>query len=565
MAAARATPTAATGQFPPASDTATREVTVSTDSNPTPGQSTLIATGRVRVLGSERHPAASASAVIGSWTTKIDRQLPKESSTPAIAGPPNPITPHTIEFAANARGRSAWGYASPTAERATAITSPPPSPWNTRAAIRTGIDGAAAAAALHATNQTPVSRNVRRTPIESMTGPATIVATADVARYAVITQGSSDTRPRSAAMFGSAATIASPSNAAIATTVRLAAVTRRYGPDQIPPRAAEVTAAGYRPSTRRPTARAGLACAAVPNATPVSQLARGFAMGAADIVPGVSGGTVALVLGIYERLIHNVHTGAQALEALVRGRPRGFADTIRRVEWVWLLSLVVGILTAIALLASVIEDLLHDHPVEMAGLFFGLVAGSAIVAWRLIPRVTAVELTTMAGVAAVLFLVLGLREETEVAEGALEVVTEPWWVFFLSGALAICAMILPGISGSFILVMIGMYTEVLGAVNERDVVALAATGLGCVVGLALFSSALDWALRHHRDLVLAAMIGLMLGSLRVLWPWPGGTNSTELAAPSGEVFVPIALAAAGFLVVIAVELVASRAHPVEQP
>jgi putative membrane protein len=126
--------------------------------------------------------------------------------------------------------------------------------------------------------------------------------------------------------------------------------------------------------------------------------------------------------------------------------------------------------------------------------------------------------------------------------------------------LAICAMILPGISGSFILVMIGMYTEVLGAVNDRDIVSLGAFALGCVVGLALFSTFLNWALEHHHDLMMAAMVGLMLGSLRVLWPWPDGTDSTELHAPSDDVLVPVVLALVGFVVVVAIELIAHRLH-----
>jgi putative membrane protein len=279
-------------------------------------------------------------------------------------------------------------------------------------------------------------------------------------------------------------------------------------------------------------------------------------MGAADIVPGVSGGTVALVLGIYERLVHNVHAGAQVLKELVRGRRAAAVVALRRVEWVWLLSLLGGVLLAIAVLSSIIEDLLHDHPVQMAGLFFGLVAGSAIVAWRLISRVTPTELAMMFAVGVVLFLVLGLREETE-AVGE-EIVTESWWVFLLAGALAICAMILPGISGSFILVMIGMYTEVLGAVNDRDPIPLASTAIGCVVGLALFSTLLDWLLDHHHDLVIAAMIGLMLGSLRVLWPWPGGTNTTAIARPADDVGWPVVLAIAGFVAVLTVELLATR-------
>jgi putative membrane protein len=137
-------------------------------------------------------------------------------------------------------------------------------------------------------------------------------------------------------------------------------------------------------------------------------------------------------------------------------------------------------------------------------------------------------------------------------------VTQPWWIFTAAGALAICAMILPGISGSFILVMIGMYTEVLGAVNDRNLAAVAATGIGCVIGLASFSTLLDWMLNHHHDMVIAAMVGLMIGSMRVLWPWPGGTETTRLSAPSGDVTVPLLLAAAAFILVITVDRVAQR-------
>ncbi len=288
-------------------------------------------------------------------------------------------------------------------------------------------------------------------------------------------------------------------------------------------------------------------------------------MGAADIVPGVSGGTVALVLGIYARLIHNIHTGAQALKNLLTGDISASATKLREVEWVWLLSLLTGVLLAIAALSSLIETLLEEQPVRMAALFFGLVVGSLTIAWRMIRSIGRAEVATIVVVAVALFLLLGLTSDTEVADGGAEVVTKPWWVFFLSGALAICAMILPGISGSFILVVIGMYSEVLGAVNDRDLVALGATAAGCIVGLALFSSVLTWALDNHHDLVIAGMVGLMLGSLRVLWPWPGGTNTTDLAAPSGDVAVPILLAVVGVLVVVGVELIAVRTDhdPVE--
>ena len=290
----------------------------------------------------------------------------------------------------------------------------------------------------------------------------------------------------------------------------------------------------------------------------IAQVARGFAMGAADIVPGVSGGTIALVTGIYERLIANVHMGASILKALLTGDVKGAVERFKAVEWLWLIPLGVGLLVAVASLASVIETQLHENPQEMAGLFFGLVLGSVLVAWRLVDEVTAKELAMMAVVGLALFLLLGLRSSTTGEEA--EMATEPLLYFFGAGALAICAMILPGISGSFILVMIGMYPEVLGAVNDRDLLPLVVFTIGAVVGLSLFSTLLNWLLERYRNLMLAAMIGLMLGSLRVLWPWPGGTESTELAMPAtgDAVLVPIALAVVGFVVVVAIELVSSR-------
>jgi len=281
-------------------------------------------------------------------------------------------------------------------------------------------------------------------------------------------------------------------------------------------------------------------------------------MGAADIVPGVSGGTVALVLGIYERLIRNIRTGARGLKQLLTGDISGFKQTVSEIEWVWLVTLLAGILIAVAALSSILETLLTDHPVAMAGLFFGLVVGTIWIAYNLLDRLDPVGMTIIAGVSVVLFFLLGLREDTEVAEGTAEVVTKPLWIFFLVGAVAICAMILPGISGSFILVMLGMYTEVLGAVNDRDFVTLCVFAIGCVAGLALFSTLLNWLLEHYRNWVIAAMIGLMLGSMRVLWPWPNGTFTTKLGAPSDPAVLPIALALAGAAVVVVVERVSNR-------
>jgi putative membrane protein len=290
----------------------------------------------------------------------------------------------------------------------------------------------------------------------------------------------------------------------------------------------------------------------------VAQVVRGFFMGAADIVPGVSGGTVALVLGIYERLIDNVHRASSVLSSLARRDLTEARQRFLDVQWLWVLTLLGGIVLAVGALSSLIEGLLEDHPESMAGLFCGLILGSVVISWRLARRITVPNVVIMLGSAVVFFVFLGLRADTE-ASGA-EVVTEPMWMFFVAGAIAICAMVLPGISGSFILVLLGMYTEVLGAVNDRDVVLLAVFVAGCLVGLATFSTFLNWSLREHHDRVLAIMIGLMLGSLRVLWPWPDGVSSTrlELPADGAPVLIPVVLAVVGLAIVLTIELVSVR-------
>lgn len=291
--------------------------------------------------------------------------------------------------------------------------------------------------------------------------------------------------------------------------------------------------------------------------TVLTQAIRGFLIGSADLVPGVSGGTVALVLGIYERLVATIHTGAQALGNLVRGRPRLAWQRLTEISWAWLLGLLGGILVAVFALASLVTRLLESHPQVVAGLFFGLITGSVIVAWRLLRRSDLRKVGLAAASAVVAFVVLGLRADP--AESGAVAGQPGLWIFFLSGALAIGAMILPGISGSFILVMVGMYGHVLGAVNDRDILVVGVFAAGCVVGLALFSTLLSWLLAHHHDRVLAVLIGVMVGSLRVLWPWPDGLNSTDLGAPSTPLWGPIGLVLAGFVVVVGIDLIARDA------
>lgn len=274
----------------------------------------------------------------------------------------------------------------------------------------------------------------------------------------------------------------------------------------------------------------------------VSHFLRGFAMGTADLIPGVSGGTIALVLGVYERLIVSIRRGAGALGSLARFDLSGFGARMKEVEWRFIAPLLVGVVTAVVALSHLIERLLADYPLHMAGLFFGLVAGSIFVAWRIVERRDAVTVGVLVAAAIVTFWFLGLRGGT--------VVDPPLWAFFGSGAVAICAMILPGVSGSFMLLMMGMYAPVLGAVNDRRVLAVLVFALGCVIGLASFSTLLNLLLDRFHDVVIAAMVGLMVGSLRVLWPWPEGTDGTSLALPAGEVWAPVLLAAAGAAVVL---------------
>ena len=284
---------------------------------------------------------------------------------------------------------------------------------------------------------------------------------------------------------------------------------------------------------------------------------RGFAMGAADLVPGVSGGTIALIFGIYERLITSVSTGSSALVALVRGDVAAFRQRMGAVEWRFVLPLVGGILLAIVALASILEGLLHEQAVLMAAVFVGLVAGSVVVAWRLIrePRPAYGFVIAMVGIA--VFVLLGLTGGTS-EEAVSQSAGPALWTFFVAGAIAICAMILPGISGSFLLVIMGMYGAVLSSVTERDFVALAVFLAGAVVGLALFSQLLHRALERHHDVMLAGLIGLMAGSLRVLWPWPDGVESTALGSPDVDLLPALATAAVAFGLVFVVASAAQR-------
>jgi putative membrane protein len=237
--------------------------------------------------------------------------------------------------------------------------------------------------------------------------------------------------------------------------------------------------------------------------------ARGFLMGAADVVPGVSGGTMAFILGIYEELIMSIRAAAQPpfWRALLKLR---IPDALRAVNAGFLSAVAIGILLAILTLAQGLEWMLNNQPVMLWSFFFGLVLASVVAVSNRIKQWTPqLLLATLVGAVGAYLLVGTVPVQTP----------ESWWFLILSGALAICAMILPGISGAFILVLLGKYQFVLGAVNQRDFVTVGLVGIGAVIGLISFAQILGWLFKRFHDMTVAILIGLMVGSLRKIWPW----------------------------------------------
>ena len=274
-------------------------------------------------------------------------------------------------------------------------------------------------------------------------------------------------------------------------------------------------------------------------------------MGAADVVPGVSGGTLALLLGIYDRLVGQVAHLSTAAGLLLRGRLRTVLGMVGRAEWGFLVPLAVGIGVAVVGLVEVVRWLIDEQPVGLSAAFFGLVA-LTVVTTRVQVGQWRVGLVAVSVVVAIaVFLLLGVRAGSVSDPAGLVIVG--------AGALAICAMILPGISGAFVLLLLGLYDPITEAVSERDFGTVLLFGLGAVIGLGLFSRLLARLLDRWRDAMIAVLMGLMAGSLRVLWPWPvgdadsGGFGNAELGAPRASDLV-VAVIAAGVAALVAVGL-----------
>ena len=273
-------------------------------------------------------------------------------------------------------------------------------------------------------------------------------------------------------------------------------------------------------------------------------LAAGYAMGVAEVVPGFSGGTVALVAGIYERLIANIRGGAHALSLLLRGKPSAALRAVFTIDWLFIGFLLAGMASALVTVSSGLRALIDERPVEMSAIFLGLVLGASVLAARRLRQPTPLHALFGTASAAAFFVLLGLTSGS-VPDPTLVVV-------FAGGAVAICAWILPGVSGAFLLLVLGLFTTVLDALADVDLPVLSVFALGCVVGLATFSTLLNWALSRFHDAVLAVLIGLMIGSARVLWPWPAdqGIGNPRVGPPEGDaVYLALALGMAALALV----------------
>lgn len=255
----------------------------------------------------------------------------------------------------------------------------------------------------------------------------------------------------------------------------------------------------------------------------------GVLMGAADIVPGVSGGTIAFIVGIYDRLITALsRVNKTSIGMLFKGQ---FKALWQYMDASFLLLLLAGIATSIFSMASLMTELLQRYPVGLWSFFFGLILASAVWLLRSIPDLHRQH---------VLLLSLGVLVGAGFSLLIPMQVGISWGMVFCSGMIAICAMILPGVSGSFILLMLGMYGYVINAVKSLDVAVISVFALGALVGLLSFSKLLHWLLRRARSMTLALLTGIMLGALTKVWPWRETLNVAQVSGkqiPIEEAFL----------------------------
>lgn len=290
---------------------------------------------------------------------------------------------------------------------------------------------------------------------------------------------------------------------------------------------------------------------------------KGMAMGAADVVPGVSGGTIAFISGIYDELIDTIN--AFNFKALNILKKNGFIAAFNYVNGSFLLSLLLGIAISVISLARLFKWLLEVHPILIWSFFFGLVlasiyfVGKQIKKWHLM---TFVYLLLGSAIAYYITIMPAMESHNQD------------WFLILAGALAICAMILPGISGAFILLLLGVYKPALEAIHNFDIKKIALLGFGAIVGLLSFARILKWLFKNYKDQTIALLTGFIIGSLNKIWPWKETiswyTNSKGIKLPltqksispfqveNNHLFLAVLLAVIGFSFILLLEKIGQQ-------
>lgn len=231
-------------------------------------------------------------------------------------------------------------------------------------------------------------------------------------------------------------------------------------------------------------------------------------MGMADVVPGVSGGTIAFISGIYEELLGSIKSiDLEAIKLLFSGKFRALWE---KVNGKFLCSLIAGIGVAILTMARLMTYMLENHPTITWSFFFGLIIASALMVAREVNRWSVTSVVTM---------IVGIALSYWITVVSPATTPNDWWFVMLSGAIAICAMILPGISGAFILLLLGKYMYIMEAVTELNIGVLAIFAVGAIVGIVSFSHVLSWLLAKWHDATVTMLMGFMIGSLNKVWPW----------------------------------------------
>ena len=286
----------------------------------------------------------------------------------------------------------------------------------------------------------------------------------------------------------------------------------------------------------------------------------GSIMGAADVVPGVSGGTMAFILGIYQEFLNSIKT-ILSPDTVKMACKFQVSKMYKTLPWPFLLALGSGILSAIALFSTHIQWLLEHRLALILAFFFGLILGSVATVLYQVSKWSFNRYIALAAGTVLGYAVVGLPVLSAPPEGK--------WYLILCGAVAICAMVLPGISGSFMLLLMGKYEFILGSVNNlkaridmgESFLNLALFGTGLIFGISFFCRFLSWLLKKYNDVTVAVLIGFMLGSLRKVWPWKEGAhinNSNIMPEFSCDLLPVVLLAIAGFIIVLLIEYAADQ-------